>query len=499
MGKQQEIIDQLIDYIDKAILKNSVSNRQVAAVLSFLNETLKEKGMDIEELAKFFIRKDQPDFTNYLLSVLGGANIGEAIDSFLSGKGTVITSNGRIQTDYLEVRKGMKILELIINEISAMYGDYSFSDAGTIERVEDLGENTYRLWISKRTDTDWTTLDVDDVMYSIINSLRTGGTDYYTSWFRCLAKNVNDNALTVVLYPDNEVPGGKNFAPASGYNLTRRGSANIRLDGSHNERSDSWMLSSREGSILFLQNVFKPILEDYNYALSIGRFPKIDAIKHLPIGENDMGILAKTIVCENLYRYDYNGNIIASEVFRGEWSAAVASGNAPYRFVTHKTETSNGSKLNELEQHTVYLHGCKWGCLVDKTTDEPKWNSPGWAFLEGNNNYSISFAGTAGFQFFYGAVNTTVVASVLFGSRDITAELLATPGADVQWTRNTENVPDDNAWHPTFDGAKNCLKLTQEDMGRDWLIRRKTIFICTVFIPSGEGFRTKSEKIGFNL
>lgn len=42
MAEQQDIIDQLIDYIDKAILKNSVSNRHVAAVLAFLNERLKE-------------------------------------------------------------------------------------------------------------------------------------------------------------------------------------------------------------------------------------------------------------------------------------------------------------------------------------------------------------------------------------------------------------------------------------------------------------------------
>ena len=36
MSTQQDLIDQLIDYIDKAILKNSVSNRHVATVLSFL-------------------------------------------------------------------------------------------------------------------------------------------------------------------------------------------------------------------------------------------------------------------------------------------------------------------------------------------------------------------------------------------------------------------------------------------------------------------------------
>lgn len=41
MADNQEVIDKLIDYIDQAILKNSVSNRDVAAVLSFLNERYK--------------------------------------------------------------------------------------------------------------------------------------------------------------------------------------------------------------------------------------------------------------------------------------------------------------------------------------------------------------------------------------------------------------------------------------------------------------------------
>ena len=41
MADQQQLIDELIDYIDKAVLKNSVSNRHVAEVLDWLNEGLK--------------------------------------------------------------------------------------------------------------------------------------------------------------------------------------------------------------------------------------------------------------------------------------------------------------------------------------------------------------------------------------------------------------------------------------------------------------------------
>lgn len=62
----QNITDALIEHIDKAIAKGSVTNQQVAAVLDFLNERLK-----IADGEKY-IRKDQPDGTDFLLSANGG-------------------------------------------------------------------------------------------------------------------------------------------------------------------------------------------------------------------------------------------------------------------------------------------------------------------------------------------------------------------------------------------------------------------------------------------
>lgn len=62
----QNITDALIEHIDKAIAKGSVTNQQVAAVLDFLNERLKIVDGDK------YIRKDQPDGTSFLLSANGG-------------------------------------------------------------------------------------------------------------------------------------------------------------------------------------------------------------------------------------------------------------------------------------------------------------------------------------------------------------------------------------------------------------------------------------------
>lgn len=358
---------------------------------------------------KTLLRKDQSDGTNFLLK------FGEFIDSMIAGKGAGIFPDGRGQFSRLEVRDALVVMRLIINEIQAMAGDFSFSDAGCIEKVEDLGNDTYKLWMEKRTEYDVTNFTENDIMYSIINNLLTGGTDYYTSWFRCLTKNVNDNTLTVVLYPDSEVPGGKNYPPVAGYNVTRRGNSVLPDEGEVNERAQSWLLSSREGRIMFLANVYKPILEDYNYAISIGKFPNIKALDNLPVTTEDVGVMAKTIVCERLYQYDYNGDVISNKVDRGEWSLTVAQSEQPYRFIQHDRLYPDGQHtFTELEQHTVYHYGCKWGCLVDKTEDEPVWNSPSWSLLEGDKNYHLDFESSNGWQFFIQQVNTDITAVVSY-------------------------------------------------------------------------------------
>lgn len=445
---------------------------------------------------KMFLRKDQSDGTNFLLK------FGEFIDSMIAGKGAGIYPDGRGQFEKLEVRSALVVMQLLINEIQAMAGDFSFSDAGCIEKVEDLGEGTYKLWMEKRTEFDVTNFTENDILYSIVNNLLTGGTDYYTSWFRCLTKNVNDNTLTVVLYPDSEVPGGKNYPPVAGYNVTRRGNSVLPDAGELNERAQSWLLSSREGRIMFLANVYKPILEDYNYAISIGKFPNIAALDKLPVTTKDVGVMAKTIVCERLYQYDYNGDVISNKVDRGEWSLSVAQSEQPYRFIQNEKIYPDGQHTyTELEQHTVYHYGCKWGCIVDKTQDEPIWNSPSWVLLEGNKEYKISFKSTNGDKFFLSQVNTDLSIIVSYGNRDITEILMATGGVEVEWLRDTGNVPSDNTWKPTYvDGQKHVIRLTRDDMGSGWGYEyRKISFICRVFIPVGEDFEKVENKINIKI
>lgn len=486
IGHQHRNIDllNLLSYVAEYLL---VNNKKIKAGYADI-------AGDIE--GDKYIHKDRVDRTDYLLQ------FGEFIDSLIAGKGAGIYPDGRAQFNTLEVRDSLTVLRLIINEIHAMAGDFSFSDCGAIEKVELLDDGTYRLTMEKRTDTDWTTLEENDVLCSIVNSLLIGGTDYYTSWFRPVSKNRNDNTLTVVLYPDSEVPGGKNYPPVEGYNVTRKGNAKVPDAGeAPNERAQSWLISSREGRIMFLQNVFKPILEDYNYALTLGRFPNVKMIEKLPIGSTDVGVMAKIGVFEKIYEADWNGTIIPKKVDRGEWSLTTAQGDEPYRFVDYETQLENQKVITTLEQHTVYHYGCKWGCLIDKTIEEPQWNSAGWVLLEGDKNYHLEFTSTAGWQFFKNGVNTDIAAVVSYGNRDITNVLMATTGVEVEWLRDTGNIPADNSWKPVYvDGQKHVIRLTSVDMGSEWGLSVRTVkFICRVFIPVGEDMETIENYVGFRI
>ena len=456
------------------------------------------------EIAKRALSKEHSDSTDYLLKLLAGGEFGEFVDSMIAGKGAGIFPDGRAQVERLEVRGSLSVLDLIINQIQGMESDYSFTEIGKIKSVEDLGENTYRLSIEKRTDFDFMKFQDNDVCFSIINTLLTGGSDYYTSWMRILTTNAQENSITVVLYPDSEVPGGTNYPPLAGYNVTRRGNSTLPEEGGFNGRAQSWMISSREGRIMFLSNVYKPILEDYNYSISIGRFPRTKALEKLPISENETGVMAQTVIAEKFYQLDHNGDVIPNKVDRGIWSLETAQSGAPYRFVQYELSKPSGSEYTLLEQHTVYHLGCKWGCLKDKTTDEPKWNSPSWGLLEGDSRYSLQLSISGGEAFVIGGVDEVISGRIYFGTTDITDDVMADDATEVEWFRNSGNVPADNLWTPEYvDGNRLAIHIdngNQHGVGSDFgFVSKSVIFTCRVFFPVNGRLEKVDMNLGFDI
>ena len=444
-------------------------------------------GMDAKYLSR--VRDDR---AKGKLGFDGGFEVGPTVDSLTAGRGILAdVLSGRMQMQRLEVRGSMTVMDLIVNEIHAMMGDFSFSDAGKIDYVEEVPagaadeEDAYWLWLRKETEADLTTFAEGDVVYSIVNTLRIGGTDYYTSWMRVAAVDLEENRILAVLYPDAEVPGGVNYPPVAGYNLTRRGN-NVIPESGTNERAQSWLISSREGRMMFLANVYKPVLEDYNYALVTGKLPPLPSLRDAGVPDGVTGVMADWVVAANFREYDYNGDVRAKLVFRGDWSADTAKGASPYRNVGVDMSAAGGG-YTLLERHTVRHAGCLWGCIADKTEAEPKWNSTGWTLMEGNDELSAGISSTRGTAFFARVgVDTELHVSAYAGKTDITGELIADPAASFSWSRDSGNAPVDAAWKPTYveEGRRDKIRVLDEDMGPDWLVRtRQVSFTVEIYVP----------------
>lgn len=450
--------------------------------------TLAEIASNNEFIKNLFIRKDQPDGTEYRLT------IGEFIDSMLAGKGTGIFPNGRIQTDRLEVRGSMIVKELIFNRWFAQEGNVTYSEAGTIEKVDKLSDGTYDLYLRRRWDNDITAFAENDVCFGSINNLLSTG-EYYDSWFRVLNVMQAENKLSVVLYPDEEVPGGVNHEPEVSMVITRRGNP------VNEERQGFWYLSSYEGCICMLDGVTKPILEEANYSIIIGKLKHLSIFDNLPINYRHSYVYCRGIAIQDLLRVDYQGVIPQQANDRGEWSAEVAASENPYQ-AAHVVDTGSG-QANLYD--AVWHYGCKWMCLITGTTDEPKYGSVGWAMIEGNPAFTIEIDSTNGWYFDYEAISVTDEAGqpVVFttlqvvGSlynQDVTEDILDT---DVSWTRDTGNVSEDNAWAIKRAEAGKQLTLTMDDLGTDYMNRTSCKFKATALLRDGKQYEIAENFVTF--
>ena len=432
--------------------------KRIADALKELSDTDKQIIKDIlKEIDKIYLHKDKEDGTNFLLK------FGEFIDSMVAGKGAGIFPDGRMQLSRLEVRDSLTVLELIFNRLSAMESDYSFSESGTIESVSQLEDGTYSLKMKKRWDNDFTALAENDVVYGVVNDLTSGSGHYYTSWLRVLHVDTSANMLNAVMYPDSEVPGGKNYPPEPLMILSHRGNP---VD---EERQSYWYLSSREKCICMLDGVTKPILEENNYAIIIGKLKQLSLFDNLPINYRHSYIYCRGIALQDILRIDYQGTPIRNENNRGKWSASEAVSD-PYK---SEKETYD----------VVYHYGCKWMCLVSGTTDEPKYGAAGWAMVEGNPDFSIDIESSNGWYFDAERFATTLTITGELYNRDVTAHILDSEG---EWTRDTGNVTEDNAWAVAHAETGKSLPLTVNDLGPDYMNMTGCKFIARVLLRDGQ-------------
>lgn len=436
----------------------------------------------VDDVAKGNITFEQAIKVLGLASFGGGAEFGEFIKSLYAGKGAGIDAAGNAEFESVRVRSYFECLELIINRLSAIEGDQLLTEADTIERVEDLGDNCYGLYLKSKWDGYFTAQYPGNVLKGIINTLATGSGVYYTSWLRVNSVNTAANYIEVTLYPGEETPAGTNYPPCEMMRIARWGN---QTDVT---RQSCIYLSSTEGRIVRLTGVTKPIIDGTNYGASFGTLPEFLRALDLPIIEGQDYVYARGLIVQDIIRIDYQGKPIAEVVDRGQWAAGTAYYAGDLNEETGVYEISD-----------VWYSGCKWRCAKTGTTTAPAWNNTDWAMVEGNPEFSVDFEDT---DYIFDpdrfALTLKIVAKLY--NMDVTADILDN---DVVWTRYSEDadgnerVASDQAWALKRAGAGKQIALTIADCDFNGYVPKTIKFIATVTLRDGMGREAGTESAIF--
>ena len=481
------------------------SNIELLEALSEFNQYLTYRGKKLKagtadeaddfsengKASKKILRKDIEDTASALIKFLSGAQFGGFIPGILTGSGGRIDERGNAEFESITSRSSIIAKELIVNRQTAMESNFVFTESGLVDSVEEnapatAGDNiTYTLQLQKRWEGDFTAFKENDVILASVNALATGG-KYYDMWMRVLSVNTVKNTIEVVCYPDSEVPSGANHPPCELARLIRWGNA------TDEDRQSCWYISSSEGLLVWLDHVTKPIIDKSNYSLAIGKLP--DALHFVfanyPLADKrDGAFYAKYLAVQNIIRTDYQGNVKQDVVDRGKWSLDTAKGENPYRCTTN-------------EVHDVWHYGCRWRCLEDKTQKEPKYSGTGWAFVEGNPEFTIDVTSSEGWRFsrnyIFGkrddlgelAPFTTIHLYGKLYNQDVTEYL-----TNIVWTRDTGDPAKDNQWAQQIAQRKDqlTLPLKGSDLGEHWSNDIPCVFKVTAEIHDGEVYQTDLE------
>ena len=444
-----------------------------------------------------------------------------AVDGMVNGVGTILTNKDRLQTKDLQVRGSMTVMDLIINQLHAMEGDYYFSEVGSIERVVPLdSSNSYRIYLKKETETSIITLWEGDILWSIANNLRThkptdGAFYVHPSWMLANAIDQDHFFVDVTLYDDPQLGievGTTNFPPEDGFNLVRRGNARARLDDAYKERARVWHISNTEGMMAFLDYLYSPVVGDESYQTTIGRLPDIQVLRNwfdarnLGSPSNHIGVYTQYLFAEHFLQIDWMGRVISTKNYRGEWSLATAQSATEY-YKVDKTYTEGDDGQGHERPMTAYLTdtvthmGVEWGCNRTGTTEEPSWYSADWIMIGGANEWDLvlhkddSPVPRMRQQKF----EMGIFFRVSFNGYDVTDKVMAQGGHSVTWARTTDDAALDNTWNTVGilqcyrDAAHTSLLLKNDptnnryDFGQNFRSYRHASFNATVVIPMATG------------
>lgn len=468
-------------------------------------------------------------------------------EGLYTGRGWRIDNLGNAEFESARVRSFLEIVELIVNRLQAQEGDTLFTDNDQIEKVDVIEDETdhsisYILTLKEKYKGYVTGQMYGNVVKGIINTLAAkqagvsdyvstsvevdGANKYYTSWMRVIGThntniNLGVNQIQVVLYGDNYVPAERNFAPCELMTIARWGCVDYSdpedpdyetIKASIIRRQRMFMISTTDGRVVKYTGVDSPILKNGNYGVTIGELPEF--VKNYPdvrailnqVGEHTDWLYAQGIVVGNYIKVDREGLPVPVTVFCGEWiDGSQASNPTPGQGIYFYNEYNEETQQYEI--HEVRHNGGRWQCLQHQpvmsggvaTYYEPKWNSPYWRLVDGNDNLTIEFVSSKGYSFRRGAVDTIITPHVFYGNVDITDEIAAEYFTWTRYEQRNEDLPNpytqaDEAWNSAHEQQKT-LHLTNNDMPNTWSTQNKIIFTCTVVINDGKTTRIVDNQI----
>ena len=309
-------------------------------------------GANISELAKYFLRKDKEDSTNFLLSLLGGtvikkyAKFGDFVTGVLGG---YIDEKGNLEMESGVFRKRLFVPEIAYNRTTYFKGRMVNSPGGgcTVLSYVDNGDGTYTI-TPDLTDADGLSQFVDDILTTYFVTKNSEGklNGFEEMKFRVTAADYTAKKFTVI-----PRPGHSDWKPAEQMVLAQTGNF------TDPERQTYILIDSVNGNncITFFDNANTWDPEPAQMPAWFGK-KKGMTVNGIDC-EKYSAVLQQVLLTGLIFQIDeITGNKVRVPLDKGEW---VAGKYAYYDRVSH--------------------NGALWLCVDDNgTTTEPSEGNPAW-------------------------------------------------------------------------------------------------------------------------
>ena len=309
-------------------------------------------GANISELAKYFLRKDKEDSTNFLLSLLGGTVIKKyaKFGEFITGvDGGYVNEKGDAELNSLNLRDHLSVPEVRFNRMTYFEGYDVISPGGgfLIRDVVDNGDGTYTI-APEYEDEEPCGIFLDDIYTGYWYNFNGSTSDikgFGKVQFR--VTSVDYDAKTAVLIPKPE----SGAVPSKNLRLGQTGNF------TNKERQIYIIIDTRDGNccITFFEdaNTWDPEPAQVKSWFGKKKGMTVAGIN----ADNYSAVLQNIIMTGLIFQVDeITGQTVRVPLDKGEW---VAGKYAYYDRVSH--------------------NGALWLCVDDNgTTTEPSDDNPAW-------------------------------------------------------------------------------------------------------------------------